>query len=172
MNSTNTSPENQPPVQDAEIDLDAKTWITEQVANEVKRIKDVGSNVTPFKILNCGVIPNFDQKKAKAVNRIELDTEHNIAHIDQVMVSPATPYPHKANFYYVNLILVTTSNPTPFIVPYLYQLNLKVTQPEKELDGRKIPSKDVVLKNDLKEFLFINKVGIRGRFSIHEYHDV
>ncbi|KAI8341380.1 hypothetical protein BC941DRAFT_416704, partial [Chlamydoabsidia padenii] len=172
MDSTlKDTPTDQQQVQDAEIDHDAKSWITEQVEKEVKRIQQVGSDVTPIKILNCGVLPNFDQKKAKAVNRIELDTEFNISKLDQVMVSPATPYPHKEHFYYVNLILVT-SNPVPFIVPYLYQHNLKVTQPEKEMDGRKIPSKQVILKNELKEFLFINKLGIRGRFSIHEYHDV
>ncbi|SAL99609.1 hypothetical protein [Absidia glauca] len=90
-------------VQSAEIDLDAKAWITEQVEKEVKRIKGVGSDVTPIKILNCGVLPNFDHKKAKAVNRIELDTEFNISKLDQVMVSPATPYPHKEHFYFVNV---------------------------------------------------------------------
>ncbi|CAO3650381.1 unnamed protein product [Cunninghamella blakesleeana] len=109
-----------------------------------------------MKILNCGVVANFDHKKPFAINRIELDTNYDISKIEQVMVSPATTYPHKDNFYYVNLILVT-KNPIPLIVPYLYYNNLKVTQPEKEENGKKIPSKDVVLKNEMKEFLFINK---------------
>ncbi|KAI9301532.1 hypothetical protein BJ944DRAFT_271359 [Cunninghamella echinulata] len=159
------------PVNDAEIDQTAKTWIIEQVENEVKRIRDVGSSVIPLKILNCGVVANFDHKKPFAINRIELDTNIDISKIEQVMVSPAITYPHKSNFYYVNLILVT-KKPIPFIIPYLYHDNLKVTQPEKEENGKKVPSKDVILKNEMKEFLFINKKGIRGRFSIHEYHDV
>ena len=46
-------------------------------------------------------------------------------------------------------------------------------QPEKEQEGRKtIPSKEVTLKNDLREFLFINKRGVRARFTIHSYHDI
>ncbi|CAO3652974.1 unnamed protein product [Cunninghamella echinulata] len=159
------------PVNDAEIDQTAKSWIIEQVENEVKRIRDVGSSVLPLKILNCGVVANFDHKKPFAINRIELDTDIDISKIEQVMVSPAITYPHKSNFYYVNLISVT-KNPIPLIVPYLYHDNLKVTQPEKEENGKKTPSKDVILKNEMKEFLFINKKGIRGRFSIHEYHDV
>ncbi|KAI8078658.1 uncharacterized protein BX664DRAFT_362234 [Halteromyces radiatus] len=167
----NTKSDQEQPVEAAEIDHEAKAWITEQVEKEVKRIRDVGSSVLPMKILNCGVLPNFEQKKARAINRIELDSNNDVSNIEQVMVSPAIPYPHKDNFYYVNLILVT-GKPIPFIVPYLYQHNIKVTQPEKEMEGRKIPSKQVILKNELKEFLFINKVGIRGRFSIHEYHDI
>ncbi|KAI9311712.1 hypothetical protein BX666DRAFT_1994791 [Dichotomocladium elegans] len=89
------------------------------------------------------------------------------------MVSPAVSYPYKPDFYYVNLILFT-EKPIPFLAPYLYKESVKVIQPEKIFDeGRKkVPSKEVVLKNDMREFLFINKRGIRGRFTIREYHSV
>ncbi|KAI9497650.1 hypothetical protein BDB00DRAFT_585028 [Zychaea mexicana] len=159
-------------VHDAQIDHTAKDWIQNQVDAEVKRVRDAGSSVLPYKIINCGVVPNFEKKTARAINRIELDTNVDVSKIEQVMVSPAVPYPHKPNFNYVNLILVS-SQPVPFLAPYLYQTNVQVTQPEKEQEGRKtIPSKEVVLKNDLREFLFINKRGIRARFTIHAYHDV
>ncbi|KAG0173674.1 hypothetical protein DFQ28_007985 [Apophysomyces sp. BC1034] len=154
-----------------QIDVLAKEWIQQQVDGEVKRIRDVGSSILPLKIINCGLVPNFEQKKARAINRVELDTMFDISKVQQVMVSPAVNYPHKPHFSYVNLILVT-NQPIPFIAPYLYQTNFKTIQPEKEEDGRKFPSKEVVLKNDLREFLFINKKGMRARLSIHEYHDV
>ncbi|KAI7866535.1 hypothetical protein BDF14DRAFT_1882515 [Spinellus fusiger] len=154
-----------------DIDVLAKTWILEQADKEVKRISKVGSQVTPLNIINCGIVPNFEMKKARAVHRVELDTENDISKIQQVMVSPALVYPHKPNFRYVHLILVT-DQPVPYLVPYLYQYNLKVIQPAKEEDGRKTPSKQVTLKNDLREFLFINKSGFRARFTIHDYHNV
>ncbi|KAI9272762.1 hypothetical protein BDA99DRAFT_477022 [Phascolomyces articulosus] len=158
-------------VQDFDIDHSAKEWIQKQVDTEVKRVRDAGSSVLPFKIINCGIVPNFEKKVARAINRIELDTNVDVSKIEQVMVSPNTPYPHKPGFSYVNLILVT-KQPIPFLAPYLYQTNLKVIQPEKEQEGRKtIPSKEVTLKNDLREFLFVNKRGIRARFTIHAYHD-
>jgi hypothetical protein len=69
-------------------------------------------------------------------------------------------------------LILVTSQPIPFLAPYLYKTNLKVTQPEKEEGGRKYPSKEVVLKNDLRDYLLINKNGVRARFTIHEYHDV
>lgn len=66
-----------------------------------------------------------------------------------------------------------TSQPIPFLAPYLYKTNLKVTQPEKEDEqGRKYPSKEITLKNDLRDYLLINKNGVRARFTIHEYHHV
>ncbi|CAO0796471.1 unnamed protein product [Mucor circinelloides] len=154
-----------------EIDVVAKEWIQEQSDKEVKRIRDVGSSVLPLKISNCGIITNFDNKKPRAINRVELDTNCDLSKVQQIMVSPPTPYPHKEHFNYVNLILVT-SQPIPFLAPYLYKTNLKVTQPEREEGGRKYPSKEVVLKNDLRDYLLINKNGVRARFTIHEYHDV
>ncbi|KAI9276611.1 hypothetical protein BY458DRAFT_433514 [Sporodiniella umbellata] len=152
-----------------QIDVVAKDWIQIESEKEVKRIQNVGSSVNPLKTLNCGIIPNFDNKKAKAINRIEIDTDIDLSKIQQIMVSPAIPYPHKQHFNYVNLILVT-DQPTPYLAPYLYHTNLKVTQPEKEEDGRKYPSKQIVLKNDLKDYFLINKKGICARFTIHEYH--
>lgn len=102
------------------------------------------------------------------------------------MVSPAIPYPHKQHFNYVNVreiilkekqanltqLILVTGEPTPYLAPYLYHTNLKVTQPEKEEDGRKYPSKQIVLKNDLRDYFLINKNGICARFTIHEYHTV
>ncbi|CAO3652838.1 unnamed protein product [Mucor hiemalis] len=154
-----------------DIDVIAKDWIQEQSDKEVKRIRDVGSSVLPLKISNCGIIANFDNKKARAINRVELDTNCDLSKVQQIMVSPPISYPHKPGFNYVNLILVT-SQPIPFLAPYLYKTNVKVTQPEKEEQGRKYPSKEITLKNDLKDYLLINKNGVRARFTIHEYHDV
>ncbi|KAI8993160.1 hypothetical protein BDB01DRAFT_832014 [Pilobolus umbonatus] len=154
-----------------QIDLVAKEWIKEQSEKEIKRIEDVGSSVLPLKISNCGIVPNFDNKKARAVNRVEIDTDYDLNKVQQIMVSPPTAYPHKAHFNYVNLILVT-DQPTPFLAPYIYQTNLKVIQPAKEEDGRKYPSKTITLKNDLREFLLINNKGIRSRVTIHEYHHI
>ncbi|KAI8645157.1 hypothetical protein BD408DRAFT_412347 [Parasitella parasitica] len=155
-----------------EIDVVAKEWIQAQSDKEVERIKHVGSSVSPLKISNCGIVTNFDYKRPRAINRVELDTECDLSKVQQIMVSPPTPYPHKDNFNYVNLILVISQQPIPFLAPYLYKANLKVTQPEREEDGRKYPSKKVILKNDLREYLLINKKGVRTRFTIHEYHDV
>ncbi|OBZ88294.1 hypothetical protein A0J61_03653 [Choanephora cucurbitarum] len=154
-----------------QIDIVAKEWIQAQSDKEVKRIRDVGSSVLPLKISNCGIIANFDNKKPKAINRVELDTNCDLSKVQQIMVSPPIPYPHKENFSYVNLILVT-SQPIPFLAPYLYKTNLKVTQPEREEGDRKFPSKEVVIKNDLRDYLLINKQGVRARFTIHEYHSV
>ncbi|KAI9245195.1 hypothetical protein EDC94DRAFT_551354 [Helicostylum pulchrum] len=153
-----------------DIDHVAKEWIQQQSDKEVKRIHKVGSRVSPLKISNCGIITNFDNKRARAINRVELDTDCDLSKVQQIMVSPPIPYPHKAHFNYVNLILVT-SEPIPFLAPYLYQTNLKVTQPEKEEQGRKYASKEITLKNDLRDYLLINKNGMRARFTIHEYHD-
>lgn len=154
-----------------DIDVVAKEWIQAQSDKEVKRIRDVGSSVLPLKISNCGIIANFDSKKARAINRVELDTNCDLSKVQQIMVSPPVAYPHKAGFNYVNLILVT-SQPIPFLAPYLYKTSVKVTQPEKEEQGRKYPSKEINLKNDLRDYLLINKNGVRSRFTIHEYHDV
>ncbi|CDH59068.1 hypothetical protein RO3G_08010 [Lichtheimia corymbifera JMRC:FSU:9682] len=163
----------QPQEEQVDIDHDAKAWIQQQVDKEVKRVRDAGSSVLAFKLINCGITPNFDKRTARAINRLELDTNVDLSKVQQVMVSPPIPYPHKADFHYVNLILVT-EKPIPFLAPYLYQENVKVIQPEKIFDeGRKkVPSKEVTLKNDMREFLFINKRGMRARFSIREYHGV
>ncbi|KAL1936309.1 hypothetical protein VTP01DRAFT_443 [Rhizomucor pusillus] len=162
----------QDPVPEEQIDVCAKDWIQEQIDKERNRIRSTGALVIPLKLINCGVVPNFDERKARAVNRLELDTQFDLKKVQQVMVSPGIPYPHKPGFQYVNLILVT-DKPIPFLAPYLYKLDVKVIQPEKDLrDDRKLPSQEVTLKNDLREFLFINKKGIRGRFTIKEYHDV
>ncbi|KAI8984437.1 hypothetical protein BDF20DRAFT_389463 [Mycotypha africana] len=155
-----------------QIDVVAKEWIQEQLDKEVKRIRYIGSSVLPLKIINCGIVPNFDSKKPKAINRVEIDTNHDLSKVQQIMVSPAVTYPHKGNFNYVNLILITADQKIPFIAPYLYKTNVKVMQPEREENGRKFPSKEVVLKNDLKDYLLINKNGARARFTIHELHDV
>ncbi|KAI7906474.1 uncharacterized protein BX663DRAFT_529208 [Cokeromyces recurvatus] len=170
-NNNNNPLIEEPPVEAVEeIDVVAKEWIQEQSDKEVKRIRDVGSSVLPLKIKNCGIISNFDNKKPKAINRVEVDTNCDLSKVQQIMVSPSIPYPHKDNFNYVNLILVT-NQPIPFLVPYLYKTNLKVIQPAREIGDRKFPSKEVILKNDLKDYLLINKNGIRSRFTIHEYHD-
>ncbi|KAI9474300.1 MAG: hypothetical protein EXX96DRAFT_529507 [Benjaminiella poitrasii] len=169
--STNNTPSEEFPIEAVEeIDVIAKEWIQEQSDKEVKRIHDVGSSVLPLKIKNCGIISNFDNKKPKAINRVEVDTNCDLSKVQQIMVSPPIAYPHKENFNYVNLVLVT-SQPIPLLVPYLYKTNMKVTQPAREVGGRNYPSKEVVLKNDLKDYLLINKNGIRSRFTIHEYHD-
>ncbi|CEP10709.1 hypothetical protein [Parasitella parasitica] len=142
-----------------EIDVSAKDWIQEQSNKEMNRIVNAGSKVSPLKISNCGIVVNFDYKRPRAINRVELDTECDLSKVQQIMVSPPTPYPNKDNFNYVNLILVTDQQPIPFLAPYLYKTNLKVTQPEREEGGRKYPSKEITLKNDLREYLLINKKG-------------
>lgn len=34
--------------------------------------------------MNCGIIANFDNKRPRAINRVELDTNHDLSKVQQV----------------------------------------------------------------------------------------
>ncbi|OZJ03604.1 hypothetical protein BZG36_03695 [Bifiguratus adelaidae] len=150
-----------------EIDLQARDWIKEQVSKEVTRLKEAGSPSLPLSIKNCGIVANMtNERRPKAINRVEVDTNFDFHKIVQVMISPPTPYPHKADYVYVNVLLFT-DKPLPILIPYLYDTALKTPV---QNEGEEV--RDVVMKNDLKDWLFVNNLGVRARHKISEYHDI
>ena len=89
-----------------------------------------------IRVKNCGI-----SKKDECIyNRIECNTNYDFNNITQIMISPPIKYPHKEEFFYSNLILLTKNTKVPLIVPYLYQ-----EMPE----------------NSLENWLFINEKGER-----------
>ncbi|KAF9114227.1 hypothetical protein BGX27_011429 [Mortierella sp. AM989] len=108
---------------------DAKAWIKENVEQEATRIRSTGTNIEPLTVKNFGVVVDLSRKKASAINRIEINSSFDFKNIQQIMVSPGIPYPHKENFEYVNVLLFGESAATPMLVPYLYDTKFKTQEP-------------------------------------------
>ncbi|KAF9970722.1 hypothetical protein BGZ73_006503 [Actinomortierella ambigua] len=172
--------------------IDAKAWINERVETELTRVKATGVNVSSMPVKNFGIVVDMSRKKPVAINRIEIDSTFDFKQIQQIMVSPSIPYPHKANFEYVNVILLT-ANPedTPMLVPYLYDTKLKTQEPLPDGDnttttaskpsssatGRRSNEEKeqrpwINVKNNLTEWLLVNNQHQRARHHIDEFHDV
>ncbi|KAG0223664.1 hypothetical protein BGW42_005730 [Actinomortierella wolfii] len=172
--------------------IDAKAWINERVETEVTRVKTTGANVTSLPVKNFGIVVDMSRKKPVAINRIEIDSSFDFKQIQQIMVSPSIPYPHKANFEYVNVILLTANaEDTPMLIPYLYDTKFKTQEPLPEDEdkatsttassatsssGRKSNEEKarpwINVKNNLTEWLLVNNQHQRARHHIDEFHDV
>ncbi|KAG0256587.1 hypothetical protein DFQ27_005655 [Actinomortierella ambigua] len=167
--------------------IDAKAWINERVESELTRVKATGVNVTSLPVKNFGIVVDLSRKKPVAINRIEIDSTFDFKQIQQIMVSPSIPYPHKTNFEYVNVILLTANQEdTPMLIPYLYDTKFKTQEPLPENDdsktsaapaGRKSSEEKeqrpwINVKNNLTEWLLVNNQHQRARHHIDEFHDV
>ncbi|KAI1311301.1 hypothetical protein EDD11_003514 [Mortierella claussenii] len=164
--------------------IDAKAWIKENVDQEVARIRATGTNIEPLAAKNFGVVVDLSRKKPTAINRIEVDTSFDFKKIQQIMVSPGIPYPHKDNFEYVNVLLFTDNTETPMLVPYLYDTKFKTQEsieedPDKPASVASIGSSEEIdsrpwinVKNNLTEWLLVNAQHMRARHHIDEFHDI
>ncbi|KAG0257516.1 hypothetical protein BG011_003927 [Mortierella polycephala] len=177
----------------ATVDVDqettaAKGWIKENVDQEVTRIRSTGTNIESLAVKNFGIVVDVSRKKPSAINRIEVDTNFDFKKVQQIMVSPGIPYPHKENFEYVNVLLFTENTEAPMLVPYLYDTKFKTQEPINE---DKITSTEstgstgstggnsganqrpwIHVKNSLTDWLLVNSQHMRARHHIDEFHDI
>ncbi|KAF9082145.1 hypothetical protein BGX29_001405 [Mortierella sp. GBA35] len=166
---------------------DAKAWIKQNVDQEVARIRATGTAIEPMAVKNFGIVVDLSRKKALAINRIEVDTKVDFKKVQQIMVSPGIPYPHKDNFEYVNVLLFTDSTETPMLVPYLYDTKYKTQEPLEDDDSLDNPSTAannttataaeserpwIPVKNNLTEWLLVNSLHQRAKHHIDEFHDI
>jgi hypothetical protein len=86
------------------------------------------------------------QEGATVINRVECDTTFDFSKVTMILTSAETSCPVKSGFSYVNVVLFT-EKPVPLLLPYLYD---KAHQPE----------------NDLSEWAFVNKNGLRVRHKM------
>ncbi|GJJ71722.1 hypothetical protein EMPS_04079 [Entomortierella parvispora] len=159
---------------------DAKAWIKQNTDAEVARIKATGTSIELLPVKNFGVVVDMSRKKPIAINRIEIDSTMDFKLIQQIMVSPGIPYPHKENFEYVNVLLFTEGMQTPMLVPYLYDTKFKTQEPLEEneektgtVDNSEADQRPWInVKNNLTEWLLVNSHHMRARHHIDEYHDI
>ncbi|KAI9138014.1 hypothetical protein BKA69DRAFT_1094463 [Paraphysoderma sedebokerense] len=180
----------QPVFTESDPDTFAKEWITEQVNNEISRLKSLSTSTSPIRPLplpvsNMSIVVDYTRPKyPKSINRIEVQTAFKFNKVTQIMVSepikyPGTPAPNpesnnenmnesenksKENWEYVNVLLFTTTNVFPIILPYLYNPTYRTSN----ING----SGSVPVKNNLKDWLFINSKGERWRHRIETFHDL
>ncbi|KAF9931938.1 hypothetical protein FBU30_009233 [Linnemannia zychae] len=164
---------------------DAKAWIKTNVDKEVARIRATGATIEPLAVKNFGIVVDMSRKKPLGINRIEIDSKTDFKKVQQIMVSPGIPYPHKENYEYVNVLLFTDSTETPMLVPYLYDTKYKTQEPLEEEDPLNTNSSKaaaamkagndrpwIPVKNKLTEWLLVNSLHMRAKHHIDEFHDV
>ncbi|KAG0069738.1 hypothetical protein BGZ89_002231 [Linnemannia elongata] len=163
---------------------DAKAWIKQNVDQEVARIRATGTSIEPLKVKNFGIVVDLSRKKPLGINRIEIDSKTDFKKVQQIMVSPGIPYPHKENFEYVNVLLFTDSTETPMLVPYLYDTKYKTQEPLENEDSQDTtttaPASSasegdrpwIPVKNNLTEWLLVNSLHMRAKHHIDEFHDI
>ncbi|KAG4088485.1 hypothetical protein H8356DRAFT_1724187 [Neocallimastix lanati (nom. inval.)] len=148
-----------------EIDLKLNDYLKQKVDNEIQRIKSISKlSPIPLPVKNTSIVIDFPKPKHPiAINRIEVNSGFDFKKIKQIMVSEPEPIDIKPGYSYVHVLLFT-DKPLPIIIPYLYEVNLKtVTEKDK---------KEVLVKNNLTEWLLINSKGERTRQRVDNYLDV
>ncbi|KAI8821626.1 uncharacterized protein EV422DRAFT_424317 [Fimicolochytrium jonesii] len=140
-----------------EVDEVAKAYILSQRACEADRLRSAGVKPLELPVKNYGIVRHDDHQPPMIINRIEIDTGFDLNRIRQILVSEPVKYSHRSGFHYVNLLLITENPMIPILLPYLY------TEAVKATDAKQI-------KNDLREWVFINSKGLRARHSVQEYH--
>ncbi|KAI9206994.1 uncharacterized protein BJ171DRAFT_495397 [Polychytrium aggregatum] len=163
-----------------EVDSEAKSWCETQVQLEASRLREQGIKPLIISVKNFGIVPQDEHKHQILINRIEALTAFDFEkRVKQILVSEAIPYPHKADFFYVNVLLCTENMMMPLLLPYLFSSD--ITRPEgtgpaqtaaQARGKKKDQPKNAKIRNELKEWLLINSKGDRARLSIHEYHNV
>ncbi|ORX77372.1 hypothetical protein BCR32DRAFT_270696 [Anaeromyces robustus] len=148
-----------------EIDLKLNEYLKKKVDDEIQRIKSINNlSPIPMPIKNTSIVIDFTKPKHPvAINRIEANSGFDFKKIKKIMVSEPEPIDIKPGYSYVHVLLFT-DKPLPIIVPYLYDVNLKtVTEKDK---------KEVLVKNNLTEWLLINSKGERTRHHVEAFLDV
>lgn len=137
------------------------SWMAEESAAEVARLKGLGVVVLLLRVKNVGVvvenIPEPDRKAGKmrrdVANRAEVDTAFDFDRVKQLMVSEPVPCPVKAGYSFVHVVLTVESRASPpLLLAYLYDTS--------------IPG------NDLRSWLFVNKTGRSSRHRVDEFAEV
>ncbi|KAL2918855.1 hypothetical protein HK105_201689 [Polyrhizophydium stewartii] len=164
----------------ATVDREAATWSANMAAIEASRLRELSVKPLVMQPRNFGLVKDDSHSPPLIINRVEASALACVSHcrkhgltlgilrqiqtnfpfssrVKQIMVSEPIRYPHKDNFLYVNVLLMTEQTDMPLLIPYLYQ---------GSLDKRR---KDVP-HNDLKEWLIINSNGERARLSTHKFH--
>jgi hypothetical protein len=136
-------------------------WMKKESAAEAERLKSMGQPVLVVPVSNVGVIIDMvptpekmaGKMRREVVNRIEAATAFDFNRVRQIMLSPATPCPVKAGYSMLNVIL-TIDSPTalPLLLGYLYDAS--------------VPG------NDLRSWLFVNKLGLTSRHQVTALDDV
>lgn len=136
-------------------------WMATQSAAEVERLKAFGQQVLLLRVKNVGVVienvPEPDRKAGKmrrdVANRVEVDTAFDFDRINQLMVSDPVPCPVKSGYCFVHVVLTVDARAAPpLLLGYLY-------------DGG-------IAANDLRSWLFVNKVGGSSRHRVDEFSAV
>nr|KAJ3422854.1 hypothetical protein HK105_005938 [Polyrhizophydium stewartii] len=140
----------------ATVDREAATWSANMAAIEASRLRELSVKPLVMQPRNFGLVKDDSHSPPLIINRIQTNFPFS-SRVKQIMVSEPIRYPHKDNFLYVNVLLMTEQTDMPLLIPYLYQ---------GSLDKRR---KDVP-HNDLKEWLIINSNGERARLSTHKFH--
>ncbi|OUM63287.1 hypothetical protein PIROE2DRAFT_10185 [Piromyces sp. E2] len=148
-----------------EIDLKLNDYLKQKVDNEIQRIKSISKlSPIPIPVKNTSIVIDFTKPKHPiAINRIEVNSGFDFKKIKQIMVSEPEPIDIKPGYSYVHVLLFT-EKPLPIIIPYLYDVNLKTT-----LENDK---KEVLVKNNLTEWLLINSKGERTRQRVEAFLEV
>jgi hypothetical protein len=136
-------------------------WLKGQSETEVARLKGLGQNILLVPVCNTGVIIDTvisaDKMAGKVqrevVNRVECATAFNFDRVRQVLLSPPCPCPLKAGYSMLHVVL-TIDSPTalPLLLGYMYDTS--------------VPG------NDLRSWLFVNKLGATSRHRVDELADV
>ncbi|WBW71554.1 Schizosaccharomyces specific protein [Schizosaccharomyces osmophilus] len=144
-----------------QVDEQAKTWIQGKVEEELKRLESIGAKAVPLTVKNYSVI--LDENTDTVMNRIELKTSFDFNHVQQILLSPAQPYPHDSNLKFLYLVILTNL-PHPMLIPYLFT--------PKVVGKNLLPRADGLVENTLKRWIFINEKLQRADHVVREYQDV
>ncbi|BFZ61650.1 hypothetical protein YB2330_002723 [Saitoella coloradoensis] len=136
-------------------------------------------------------IKTQSRKQAKmgldVCNRVEVGTGMDMAKIAQIMISPPIEYPGRAGWKYVHVLCFTAaSNTMALLIPYLYAPFMVIKDAEGGVKGEEDEKEvvtalteeeakemgGVVVKNTLREWLFVNEKQERARHKVEEFHDV
>ncbi|KAI9008413.1 hypothetical protein BC832DRAFT_423677 [Gaertneriomyces semiglobifer] len=158
--------------QEVEVDEESKQKLSDRIAKEAARLKDLKLVPLVLSVKNYGVVRHNNS----LINRIEVDTGFDFGLIKQIMYSEPVPCDWKPGFNYVHLILLaetasTTAMSHPILIPYIYPTTLL---PDPDTTNTKSSSSSSgstkPIKNDLKEWLLVNAKGARVRHSVNEFH--
>lgn len=114
------------PITEAELsqakkqDEQVAQFMKQQAEAEKQRLEKNGAKVGVIAILNCGLVKRQEKNKQTLVNRVEANSSYNFNNIYQLMVSDPVAVPCKANYQYVNVILLSKASQVAQLVPYVF----------------------------------------------------
>jgi hypothetical protein len=137
------------------VDQSAKEFIQTELQTEIDRLAKMSVKALALPVQSFGVFLEQNHELSIQVNRIHVISSFDFqSRIKQIMVSEPIKYPHKPDFLYVHVLLMTERIELPIILPYIF------------------PGKLNAKGNNLKEWLIVNSKGLNSRLSINEYQKI